>query len=103
MTRTQLIRLCEEKLLKLKHKYTQLLENKSLVYRRGLFFNNSETCEERRRYLKLLPEILYALDRIKNGEFGICQRSGVPIAADQLISTPWMRYSQERGEYSTPV
>lgn len=94
MTREEVIRLCEIKLLELKHKYTRFLEDKTLVYRRG--FMREKGDKDRSTYLKLLPEILYALDRIKNNQFGICQETGDPIDHEKLISTPWTRYSRER-------
>jgi hypothetical protein len=99
MTRHEVIRLCEMKLLKLKHRYTRFLEDKNMVYRRGFFRQKmgEDQCVERTHYLKLLPEILYALDRIKNGQFGLCQETGQPIDPQKLISTPWIRYSHERG------
>lgn len=92
MSRSEVIKLCEIKHLDLKHKYTRFLEDKSMAYRRG-FIRETNVEDYRSSYLKLLPEILYALDRIKNDQFGFCQRTGEPICSQKLISTPWIRYS----------
>jgi RNA polymerase-binding transcription factor DksA len=38
-------------------------------------------------------EIDAALDRIRNGTYGICEISGEPIEAERLAAIPWTRYS----------
>ena len=40
----------------------------------------------------VLGEISAALERIRNGTYGLCEATGQPIALDTLRSQPWMRY-----------
>lgn len=44
---------------------------------------------------KILVEIQYALKRIDNGEYGICEGLGIPIEKKRLEAIPWTRYSLE--------
>ncbi len=44
---------------------------------------------------KLLVEIDEALDRIRNGTFGVCVISGQPIGEARLEAKPWAKYSIE--------
>lgn len=44
---------------------------------------------------KLIKEIDDALDRIKNGVYGLCEITGKPIKLDRLEELPWARYSIE--------
>lgn len=47
----------------------------------------------RDRIKAILPEILYALERIKNGTYGICQVTGEQIEARRLKAVPWTQIS----------
>jgi RNA polymerase-binding transcription factor DksA len=38
-------------------------------------------------------EIEEALDRIRNGRYGICELSGKPIEAERLAAIPWTRFT----------
>jgi RNA polymerase-binding transcription factor DksA len=38
-------------------------------------------------------EIEEALDRIRNGRYGICELSGQPIEAERLEAIPWTRFT----------
>ena len=40
-----------------------------------------------------LYEIDQALDRIRNGKYGICELTGKPIAPPRLEAIPWTRFS----------
>ncbi|MDB6029139.1 MAG: yocK [Verrucomicrobiales bacterium] len=40
-----------------------------------------------------LYEIEQALNRIRNGSYGLCEMSGEPIEAERLEAIPWTRYS----------
>ena len=84
MTRKELYRKCELKLMELKHRYMKYVEDN-----RGPI----KADPNRQRYLSLIPEILYALNRIRNGTYGICQRSGDEIESKRLLAVPWTRYS----------
>ena len=40
-----------------------------------------------------LLEVEFALSRIENGTYGICEMTGEPIEAERLRAIPWTRYS----------
>lgn len=42
-----------------------------------------------------LGEVNAALDRIRNGTYGICEATGKPIAKERLKVMPWTRFSLE--------
>ncbi len=44
---------------------------------------------------QLLIEIDEAIKRLENGEFGVCQNSGVQIPKERLRAVPWARYCIE--------
>jgi len=44
---------------------------------------------------QLLREINVALDKIRNGTYGICEGTGQPISRARLEAQPWARYSIE--------
>ncbi|HPS54751.1 MAG TPA: TraR/DksA C4-type zinc finger protein [Sedimentisphaerales bacterium] len=44
---------------------------------------------------KLLVEIYDALERIENGSYGICQKTGEPITKARLEAKPWAKYCIE--------
>lgn len=44
---------------------------------------------------KLLKEIIDAINRIENGEYGICEGTAKPIGKPRLEAKPWARYSIE--------
>lgn len=43
----------------------------------------------------IVAEIDAALERIDNGTYGICERTGEPIAVERLEALPYARYSIE--------
>lgn len=45
-----------------------------------------------------LLEVEFALARIENGEFGICEETNEPIEAQRLLTIPWTRLSIEGAE-----
>lgn len=59
----------------------------------------SEECEhetllaEIRQEQAELAEVDAALDRIRDGTYGVCQLTGEPIEAARLRVVPWTRYS----------
>ena len=44
------------------------------------------------RDMFILREIDYALEKIKNGTYGICEGCGVEIPEERLCAIPWTRY-----------
>jgi RNA polymerase-binding transcription factor DksA len=44
---------------------------------------------------ELLDEVLSALQRLKDGTYGICERTGREIPAEKLREVPWTRCSDE--------
>jgi RNA polymerase-binding transcription factor DksA len=42
-----------------------------------------------------LYEIDAALDRIRNGTYGVCELTGKPIEAERLAAIPWTRFSAD--------
>ncbi len=47
---------------------------------------------------KLLGEITNALEKMRDGEYGVCEGTGEPIATRRLELRPWTRYSVEYKE-----
>jgi DnaK suppressor protein len=47
---------------------------------------------------KLLQQVRRALQKLKTGEYGICEGSGEPIGVQRLMLRPWTRYSVEYKE-----
>ncbi|MGD1915818.1 MAG: TraR/DksA family transcriptional regulator, partial [Phycisphaerales bacterium] len=43
----------------------------------------------------LIKEIDAALQRIRDGVFGLCEKTGKPIRTERLTELPWARYSIE--------
>jgi DnaK suppressor protein len=41
---------------------------------------------------KTVQEIQDAIDRVKTGEYGLCQACGDPITPKRLQAIPWARY-----------
>src|SRR6476619_4906756 len=41
-----------------------------------------------------LTEVEAALDRIRQGTYGMCEATGAPISAERLRALPWTRLSQ---------
>ncbi|MCA9664462.1 MAG: TraR/DksA C4-type zinc finger protein [Myxococcales bacterium] len=47
---------------------------------------------------KLLIEIAHALQKMRSGEYGICEGTGEPIGFKRLSIRPWTRYSIQHKE-----
>ncbi|NPB04848.1 MAG: TraR/DksA family transcriptional regulator [Aquificae bacterium] len=50
------------------------------------------------RDMFILREIDYALEKIKNGTYGICEGCGVEIPEERLCAIPWTRYCAKCAE-----
>lgn len=55
------------------------------------------------RLNELLAEINFALARIDNGSFGICEETEEPIETERLRAIPWTRLSIEGAEIREAV
>ena len=55
------------------------------------------------RLREFLKEIEYALARIQNGTYGICEETSDPIEPARLIAIPWTRLSIEGAEIRESV
>ncbi len=42
-----------------------------------------------------LAEVESALERIRNGRYGICEETGRPISPERLRAVPWTRFTRE--------
>lgn len=78
-----LINDCREKLLKLKSEHEEVLNRTPS--------SNEISYLIRQRKQVILSEINLALNRIKEGTFGYCQRTGDPITERRLMAIPWTR------------
>ena len=79
--RFQLMKICEDKLITLKKKYLSILSMQ----------NDQISIFDKARLRHILPEIAYALARIKNGNYGICEETGEDIETTRLLAVPWTR------------
>ncbi len=64
-----------------------LLDQASKTYTKEFLFSLSNADR------KLLQEIDAALERIDDGTYGVCQKSGEPIGRKRLEAIPWARLS----------
>lgn len=58
----------------------------------------SEVLSMHDRLRRQLLEIEYALARIENGVFGVCEETEEKIEAERLLAIPWTRLSIEGAE-----
>ena len=58
----------------------------------------SETLQMHERMRTQLLEIEYALSRIENGTYGVCEETEEPIEVERLRAIPWTRLSIEGAE-----
>ena len=56
-------------------------------------FEHETLLAEIRKEQAELAEVDAALDRIRDGTYGVCQLTGQPIEAARLRAVPWTRYS----------
>ncbi len=100
-SRKDIVLFCEQKLISLRDAYLNTLRRpipKDL--------NSPESIDQAAREQKLrdsiyfrdrikaiLPDILSALERIKDGTFGICEATGNQIEDRRLKAVPWTKVS----------
>ncbi len=58
----------------------------------------SEFISNQERLRQQLTEIEFALSRIENGTYGICEETEERIEVDRLLAIPWTRLSIEGAE-----
>lgn len=58
----------------------------------------SEFISNQERLRSQLAEIEFALARIENGTYGVCEETEEPIEVDRLLAIPWTRLSIEGAE-----
>lgn len=58
----------------------------------------SEVIASQERLRVQLSEIEFALSRIENGVYGVCEETEEPIEVDRLLAIPWTRLSIEGAE-----
>ena len=49
-----------------------------------------------------LAEVEAALQRIRDGRYGVCEATGRPISSDRLRAIPWTRFSREAAPRHKP-
>jgi RNA polymerase-binding protein DksA len=49
-----------------------------------------------------IAEVEAALQRIRNGTYGICEATGKPISLDRLRAIPWTRFCREAAPRTPP-
>lgn len=49
-----------------------------------------------------IAEVEAALQRIRDGKFGICEATGAKISADRLRAIPWTRFCREAAPRGRP-
>lgn len=81
--RFQLMKICENKLIELKKTYLSILSDDQ----------NQHSIFDKARLRYIIPEISYALARIKNGNYGVCEETGEDIETPRLLAIPWTRVS----------
>ncbi len=85
MTREELVKKCENQLIRLVDNAKKQLNQLSIQQNLPLY----------NRLNNLLPEYKMALQRIKDGPFGLCEYTGDLIESKRLIAVPWTRVSMK--------
>lgn len=106
-----LVTICKEKLLKMKsdllNRAKQSTEQFNQIDKaRGDEIDQSAAHQEEHAFLvnqsrlkTQLMEIEYALSRIEQGNYGICEETGERIETERLLAIPWTRLSIEGAEF----
>ena len=113
MEREELYKECEKKLLEEKEKiirsYLQKQETQERIseeYKEpsdvedlGQMTYTEEMLDRlSNRDMLILREIDYALEKIKNGTYGICEGCGIEIPEERLCAIPWTRFCAKCAE-----
>lgn len=99
--RKRIFEKCENKLQKLRDYYHKVLSRKPDYSHQGEYLERASKEQAiqssqflRKEISRLLPEIEYAITRIRNGTYGICENTGGFIEEKRLIAVPWTRVSK---------
>jgi DnaK suppressor protein len=113
MDREQLYKECEKRLLEEREKILQSYKQKQETQERiseeykepsdvedlGLMtYTESMLDTLSRRDMFILREIDYALEKIKNETYGICEGCGAEIPEERLCAIPWTRFCAKCAE-----
>jgi len=113
MEKEQLYKECENKLLEEKEKilkaYSQKQETQERISEEYKEPSDMEDLSQMtyteelldklsQRDMFILKEIDYALEKIKNGTYGICEGCGEEIPEERLCAIPWTRFCAKCAE-----
>jgi len=113
MEKEQLYKECENKLLEEKKKilkaYSQKQETQERISEEYKEPSDMEDLSQMtyteelldklsQRDMFILKEIDYALEKIKNGTYGICEGCGAEIPEERLCAIPWTRFCAKCAE-----
>lgn len=113
MEKEQLYKECENKLLEEKEKilkaYSQKQETQERISEEYKEPSDMEDLSQMtyteelldklsQRDMFILKEIDYALEKIKNGTYGICEGCGAEIPEERLCAIPWTRFCAKCAE-----
>ncbi len=105
-----IVQVCKEKLLKMKFDLLNRVRQSTELFKevdkvRGDEIDQSAAHQEEHAFLitqqrlkEQLVEIEFALMRIENGTYGICEETEEKIETDRLLAIPWTRLSIEGAE-----
>jgi len=113
MDREQLLKECEKRLLeereKIIHSYMEKQETQQRIseeYKEPsdmedlgqMTYTEAMLDKLSQRDMFILREIDYALEKIKNGTYGICEGCGIDIPEERLCAIPWTRFCAKCAE-----
>lgn len=110
MNSQELLKTCRQKLLGLKQELLNRMRASHLEFAAQDKTSGDEVDQtvaqlaensfliSQERIRNQLLEIEYALARIQNGNFGVCEETGEPIEIDRLLAIPYTRLSIEGAE-----
>ena len=113
MDREQLYKECEKRLLEERKKILESYRSKQETQERiseeykepsdvedlgQMTYTESMLDTLSRRDMLILREIDYALEKIKNGTYGICEGCGEDIPEERLCAIPWTRFCAKCAE-----
>ncbi len=110
MNSQELLKTCRQKLLGLKQELLNRMRASHLEFATQDKTSGDEVDQtvaqlaensfliSQERIRNQLLEIEYALARIQNGNFGVCEETGEPIEIDRLLAIPYTRLSIEGAE-----
>jgi RNA polymerase-binding protein DksA len=113
MDREQLLKECEKRLLEEREKIIRSYMEKQETQQRiseeykepsdmedlgQMTYTEAMLDKLSQRDMFILREIDYALEKIKNGTYGICEGCGIDIPEERLCAIPWTRFCAKCAE-----